>query len=706
MNDLASTPGTPDVQTGRHASQFPVVGPLAAIVEQYIHMVYASALRQTQNPSTAEDVTQAVFLVLTRRAPHLPKEAHMAGWLLKTTAYAVKAARRAATRRHYHERQAAALQNEAQDSTASANHALLTLVDDALLHLPATDRELLCRRYLLGQPVNRLAPALSLSENAATKRLTRALEKLRVRFSREGITTPSDALASALTAQSLLHAPPALLAATAPGATASAASLLIAEWVSHVMLLGKLAYGAVAAAVLLTSAFVLGHYLASDRATGGQTSALAPAVQLLETRPDTDPTDLAAIESRLAAMQNLSFSYRTNEPSSRTVADSAGGAFSLVVTRGIRDESFLRLGEKFLWKSNLLPGQGLTQDTKTDAFSAVRSEVLNLTDGSALAIIGSKPIMPVSWPAIGLGLFGSPDAYDHLLTRDDIHKMALLKTRDNHILMRAADAKGRTHEWEILPEYGYSVSAYRLRVSNDVLNIEVTAADFKAVGGLLLPHAFAWHIYAGPDQAGKEVSGATATITEYQLNDPGNTADRYHIHWPPNISVRDGQRILYSDDSGNLVPQRPAGTASQGQTPSRPIDALHLRYSQIFNKLHEKDDFERELDYYLRQRQLAGDSSNDLEAYRADAILHAQARLWCKMEAAAKVVAARHGVDATIPETIPEVTEDWTGSWAALNDLIQQRMVIPLDELMAQEVLDMLNNQYDQQKTQASTQPK
>jgi hypothetical protein len=314
--------------------------------------------------------------------------------------------------------------------------------------------------------------------------------------------------------------------------------------------------------------------------------------------------------------------------------------------------------------------------------------------------------MPISWPAIGLGLLGSPDAYDHLLTRDDIHKMVLLKTRNNHILMRAVDAKGCTHEWEILPEYGYGVTAYRLRVSKDVLNIEVTADEFQVVGGLLLPHTFAWHIYAGPDRARQEVSGATATISKYQLNDPGNTADRYHIHWPPNITVRDGQRILYSDDLGNLLPQRPASAVSQGQTPSRPMDALHLRYSQMYNKLHEIDDFQRKLNDSLRQRQLAGDSTHDLDAYQADAILHALARVWCKMEAAAKLVAAKHGVDANIPETIPEVTEDWTGSWTALNELIQQRMVIPLDEIMAQEVLDMLNNQYDQQKTQASTQPK
>ena len=197
---------------------------LASLTARHLDLVYASALRQTRDPHIAADVTQAVFTVLATRsrANRIPKEAHMAGWLLKVTHFTVKETRRAAIRRTHHEHQAAAQprpQPNLLDPEISAH------LDQSLLKLAALDRELLIRRYLQGQGVQQAAAAVGLTENTAGHRLSRALEKLRKLLARRGMITPA-ALLALLATQSAIKAPAAALA----GSTASAGLAKVVLW--------------------------------------------------------------------------------------------------------------------------------------------------------------------------------------------------------------------------------------------------------------------------------------------------------------------------------------------------------------------------------------------------------------------------------------------------------------------------------------------
>src|SRR6266852_4154895 len=53
----------------------------AALVHRKIDLVHSAALRQTRNPLAAEEVTQAVFVVLASKAGSLLRLGTLTGWL-------------------------------------------------------------------------------------------------------------------------------------------------------------------------------------------------------------------------------------------------------------------------------------------------------------------------------------------------------------------------------------------------------------------------------------------------------------------------------------------------------------------------------------------------------------------------------------------------------------------------------------------------
>jgi Sigma-70 region 2 len=114
----------------------PTTDAFGRLVEHYVHVVYASARRQLSDAHLAEDVTQAVFILLSQKAKSIPADRPLAAWLLTTTRYVAANARREAANRQKHEREAAMNQAQAQQPEAQDKwNEISPLLDEGLAAL-------------------------------------------------------------------------------------------------------------------------------------------------------------------------------------------------------------------------------------------------------------------------------------------------------------------------------------------------------------------------------------------------------------------------------------------------------------------------------------------------------------------------------------------------------------------------------------------
>ena len=181
-----------------------------ALVQRHINLVHSTALRRLNDTHAAQEVSQAVFCLLAEKVRTLDPKTSLVGWLYQTTCFKSSEYRRAAVRRFAREQEAAHMNPTSTTSEAASDVnwvQLAPILDDAMAHLSETDRLAILLRYFQNQPLREVGLALGLEEDAARKRVSRALDKLRDWFSQKGIAATPTGLAGLVSVHAVEAAP-------------------------------------------------------------------------------------------------------------------------------------------------------------------------------------------------------------------------------------------------------------------------------------------------------------------------------------------------------------------------------------------------------------------------------------------------------------------------------------------------------------------
>jgi RNA polymerase sigma factor (sigma-70 family) len=227
----------------------------ATLVEKYVNLVYSTALRSVGNAHAAEEITQAVFIILAKKARSLARPTMrrgvattvLSGWLYRTTRLTAANFLRGEIRRQRREQEAYMQSLLNESATDDAWRRVAPVLDDAMGRLGEKDRNAVVLRFFENKSLAEVGATLGASEDAAKMRVNRALEKLRKFFSKRGVTLSGMAIAGAVSANSVQAAPVGLTisaVAAAKGSAVAASTLTLAKGTMKIMTWMKLKFAA------------------------------------------------------------------------------------------------------------------------------------------------------------------------------------------------------------------------------------------------------------------------------------------------------------------------------------------------------------------------------------------------------------------------------------------------------------------------------
>ena len=179
----------------------------AELVGRHIDLVYSAARRMVPDAHLAEDVTQGVFVALAQNARQLAGHPVLSGWLHRTAQNLAANTVRANVRRQTREQVAVAMKELHANESDTAWEHIAPHLDAALAELAEADRDALLLRYFERKSAHDIAQTLGISDEAAQKRVSRAVERLREIFTRRNVTIGAAGLVALISANAVQSAP-------------------------------------------------------------------------------------------------------------------------------------------------------------------------------------------------------------------------------------------------------------------------------------------------------------------------------------------------------------------------------------------------------------------------------------------------------------------------------------------------------------------
>lgn len=395
-------------------------GAFAELVRRRIDFVYGCALRQVGGDAHgAADLTQEVFIALARKARALTGHPTLLGWLCTATRFAAVDAMRSEQKRRIREQEASVMQQN-EDETHVDWSKLHPVLDGALTELPQRDREVVLARFFDRQSFAEIGRDFGLSENAAQKRVDRALDRLRAVLARRDVTSTAAALGAALAGHPSVAAPAGLAAAVTQsalsvamtGGTAAGGGLVLVFMQKHAaILVGVLVvFGLGTTVVGVRAAREAEHVLGVVR---HEQAALAQQVRDLEQRVAVGSERVRVAEEVNAGLLRQAESLR-----------SAGAASRAPETELITSDLVQR---RFKLAQDLINGGG-------DAATALR-ELIWCYDVGMPRIAGMGPVRTTSLLMFARLGERYPPALDFLRERrDKMRQTARASEADHEVL--------------------------------------------------------------------------------------------------------------------------------------------------------------------------------------------------------------------------------------------------------------------------------
>lgn len=178
------------------------------LVERHLGLVHSAALRQTGGDAhLAEEIAQAVFIILARKAGSLGRKTILSGWLYQTVRLTAANYLRTEARRARREPEAFMQSRTDELQSDETWQRIAPLLDDALGRFGERDRNAIVLRFFENKNLSEVGAALGASEDAAKMRVNRSLEKLRKIFAKRGVTLTTALIAGVVSANSVQAAP-------------------------------------------------------------------------------------------------------------------------------------------------------------------------------------------------------------------------------------------------------------------------------------------------------------------------------------------------------------------------------------------------------------------------------------------------------------------------------------------------------------------